>query len=179
MDIEIFEQWPDREIWVAGKFRTGSDFGYYRGENVGVIEQVGGSIQPKGTFNDVVNDIAFWDNKALIGGSFTATAGWTSNELNRFAGLDVALNLDPRSKGTLGVSPNPMTASTSIQLPALTLEEVIVQLHAADGRLLDAAFSVSGNTIVLYRGSLPAGIYLCNIRSDEVSVGTARIAIAD
>lgn len=76
------------------------------------------------------------------------------------------------------IHPNPFTTETIIQAD-VNLEDIVLTLFNSQGQQVLQADIMGGNSIVLRRESLPAGIYFLQFSRDHKVSGSKKIVIID
>ena len=85
---------------------------------------------------------------------------------------------EPGTNNLITVFPNPMSESALIEVnPAKDLEHAVLSMYNMLGEKIKANYSIKTNGIEIYRGTLPEGVYLIEIRTDEELIGKGTMII--
>lgn len=78
----------------------------------------------------------------------------------------------------ISVEPNPWVTQTTLQSTVM-LNDATLTIFNSIGQRVQQLKNISGQVITMYRGNLPAGLYILNIRENKNQIATRKIVIAD
>jgi hypothetical protein len=117
-----------------------------------------------------------------------ASAEWFLNEIRAAASGVAAPGVEPASAGLAGTAmlrpahPNPFTGQTSIRFELASPEAIALDVFDASGRHVAALArgrrSAGAHEVAFHRGSAPAGVYFCRLRTGDGRIETVKLTAA-
>jgi photosystem II stability/assembly factor-like uncharacterized protein len=81
-------------------------------------------------------------------------------------------------QGVISVEPNPWVTQTTLQSTVM-LNDATLTIFNSIGQRVQQLKNISGQVITIYRGNLPAGLYILSISENNNPIATRKIIIAD
>lgn len=124
--------------------------------------------------NDGVFAMSSTTQALYIGGNFTASGSTT---LNNITALGHPVPIDPAFEGgEISVYPNPMRKTAQIELSGLpAFSSYQLELIDAHGKLVQQSQHGAGESLLIQRDQLPAGLYMYRLIGEEQVIGQGKI----
>lgn len=175
---DIMFHYKTDQLLVAGDFVVPAFSMVSSGRNLATVDLVGGLLINKGSFDSNIYSMEQFGDIIYVGGDFQSH---NSTPVNHIAALDesnTAIAPDI-AEVSAKVFPNPFRSQTTIQVDGLGNysgnSDVQLRLFSPLGQQVEASYQVNGNSILLQRESLAAGVYVYEIRLDGKSVARGRL----
>ncbi|GAB4412706.1 MAG: PQQ-dependent sugar dehydrogenase [Bacteroidia bacterium] len=92
---------------------------------------------------------------------------------------EATTSIDPQSTRPLRLYPQPMQTSVQLDFPNTSGERFTLSLFDSGLRQVRFVEGIAGETYVLQRGSLPAGVYLVSLRGSKGSLFAGKVVVVD
>ncbi len=131
--------------------------------------------------NAVEGNVSFYSVTALNNYFYAGTGGGITlgSFVSKISMSFLSLSGEKKLiEGAISIEPNPWVTQTVLH-STLMLNDAALTLFDSFGRRVQQLKNISGKSIILYRGNLPAGLYIVSIREHNNPIATRKIAIAD
>ncbi|MEX0996194.1 MAG: T9SS type A sorting domain-containing protein [Flavobacteriaceae bacterium] len=117
------------------------------------------------------------DGKIIVGGPFIEYDGTARNCVARvFA--ESTMGIDEMETKKMSIFPNPFSNNTTLQ-SINELNNAILTVYNLQGQAVKEMKNISGQTTIINRNNLPAGLYIVRISQDNQILMTDKLLITD
>lgn len=175
-------------IQSDGKIIFGGTFTSYNGtarNNIARLNPDGSldtSFDPGTGASDPVYTISIQrDGKIIFGGEFTSFNGTTRNSIARLEGTPVGIKQPVNGNKKIDIYPNPFSNTATLHVE-MELKNAVLTVTNSLGQPVKHLTPINigdGNTFILKRDILPAGLYFIQLSQDNQIIMTEKLVITD